>query len=125
MNYALFERLCGEKGTNPTALARKLGLSKGNTSNWKNGGNPSVDILCKLADELDCTADSLLGREENHVTSSWSLVSIPELSEVEEMLVSDFRSLTDQGRDYIKQQMFIAKEVYKKEDFSATNLNAG
>ncbi len=65
MNYSLFEKLCKDKGTTPTALSKKLGLSKGNTSNWKNGGNPSVDILCKLADELNCTTDELLGRESS------------------------------------------------------------
>lgn len=65
MNYLLFEKLCKDKGTTPTAISKKLGLSKGNTSNWKNGGNPSVDILCRLADELNCTTDDLLGRDNN------------------------------------------------------------
>ena len=56
--------LCDKKGTTPTAVALKLGLSKGNTSSWKKGGNPSADILMKLADELNCTTDLLLGRAE-------------------------------------------------------------
>lgn len=62
MNYSLFEELCKTNNTTPTALSKKIGLSKGNTSNWKSGGNPSVDILCKIADELNCTTDALLGR---------------------------------------------------------------
>lgn len=65
MDYSAFNALCTQNGTTPTALALKLGLSKGNTSSWKKGGNPSADILIKLADELNCTVDVLLGRKEN------------------------------------------------------------
>lgn len=61
--------LCDKKGTTPTAVALKLGLSKGNTSSWKKGGNPSADILMKLADELNCTTDLLLGRVEKEPTN--------------------------------------------------------
>ncbi|MGN1101199.1 MAG: helix-turn-helix domain-containing protein [Huintestinicola sp.] len=64
MDYSVFSMLCTKNGTTPTALALKLGLSKGNTSSWKKGGNPSVDILIKLADELNCTTDLLLDREK-------------------------------------------------------------
>ena len=63
MNYLLFEELCKSNGTTRAALSRKLGISKSNMNNWKNGSNPSVEVLCKLADELNCTTDSLLGRE--------------------------------------------------------------
>lgn len=64
MNYAAFEKLCKEKGTTPTALSLKLGLSKGNTTSWKNGGNPSVEILTQLSVELNCTTDYLLGLDD-------------------------------------------------------------
>ena len=63
MNYLLFEELCKRNGTTPSALSKRLGLSKGNTTSWKNGGNPSVEVLCKIADELNCTTDCLLGRK--------------------------------------------------------------
>lgn len=64
MNYDLFEVLCRKNNTTPTALTNKLGLSKGNSSSWKKGGNPSADVLIKLADELNCTTDELLGRNK-------------------------------------------------------------
>lgn len=64
MNYDLFEVLCRKNNTTPTALTNKLGLSKGNSSSWKKGGNPSADVLVKLADELNCTTDELLGRNK-------------------------------------------------------------
>lgn len=64
MNYDLFEALCRAKNTTPTAITNKLGLSKGNSSSWKKGGNPSAEVLLKLADELNCTTDELLGRKK-------------------------------------------------------------
>ena len=85
MNYAVFDNLCKEKGTTPTALSKKLGLSKGNTSSWKKGGNPSVDILIIIADELDCTTNKLLGIERDS--------NISELSTEEKILLTYFRVL--------------------------------
>ena len=32
MNYLLFEEICKTNNTTPTALSKKIGLSKGNTS---------------------------------------------------------------------------------------------
>jgi len=60
VNYDKFADICRLKGTTPTALTFKLGLSKGNASNWKKGGNPSVDILLKISKVLDCSIDYLL-----------------------------------------------------------------
>lgn len=62
MDYVTFDKLCKANGTSATALALKLGLSKGNTTSWRKGGNPSAEILIKMADELNCTVDILLGR---------------------------------------------------------------
>lgn len=92
MNYSLFEELCKKNRTNPTALSKKIGLSKGNTSNWKNGGNPSVDILCKIADELDCTTDALLGREENQTIK---------LMTDEQELLDNYRHLADEDKNEV------------------------
>lgn len=93
MNYAVFEQLCKAKGTTPTALSKKLGLSKGNTSSWKKGGNPSVDVLIKLADELNCTTDILLGIENRSRDK--------ELSQEEKLLLSYFRTLEDVDKGII------------------------
>lgn len=76
MNYAAFNNRCTEMGTTPTAISQKIGLKKGNATNWSKGGNPSVDVLMKLAVELNCSTDYLLGldelpnRKENFVLST-------------------------------------------------------
>lgn len=91
MNYLFFERKCKECGTTPTALSSKLGLSKGNASNWKKGGNPSVEVLIKIADELNCTVDSLLGRE---LTQKATELPNRQLTESESDMLENFRQLT-------------------------------
>ena len=63
VDYVRFEEMCKKKGTSPTAVTLNLGLSKGNATSWKNRGNPSVDILIKIAKELECSTDYLLGLE--------------------------------------------------------------
>lgn len=70
MNYNIFEALCRANNTTPTALTNKLGLSKGNSSSWKKGGNPSAEVLMKIADELNCTTDELLGRQVENIEES-------------------------------------------------------
>ncbi len=73
MNYDGFVQLCKDNGTTPTALTQKLGLSKGNTSSWKKGGNPSVDVLVQLSVELNCTTDYLLGLTPKSTPAKTSL----------------------------------------------------
>lgn len=63
MDYLRLEELCKEKNISASKLAEKVGVSKGNTSTWKKGGNPSLEVLCRMAEELDCTIDYLLGNE--------------------------------------------------------------
>lgn len=88
MDYVAFDKLCKENKTTVTAVALKLGLSKGNTSSWKKGGNPSAEILIKIADELNCTVDTLLGRNK----------PVSSLSEDETSLIQNFNKLNDKDK---------------------------
>ena len=104
MNYTVFENLCKEKGTNPTALSLKLGLSKGNTTSWKKGGNPSVEVLMQIADELNCTTDYLLTGKEKSPKS--------ELSDLELELLEKFNSLKEIDKGRILGRMDIILDEY-------------
>ncbi len=66
MNYNNFKNLCNIKCTTPNAIAKKIGLSNSVAAKWKKGVSPTGAVLSKLADELDCSVDYLLGREENN-----------------------------------------------------------
>lgn len=80
MNYDAFKQKCKEKGYSASRLVTELGISKSNITNWKNGGNPSYDILIKMAQTLECSVGYLLGTEdESHgagATVSHALRSI-------------------------------------------------
>lgn len=79
---------------------------------------PSSDIVVQLAEFLEVSTDHLLvGKKTTPDAFS--------LDDIEQKLISDFRSLSSQGQDYIRQQMFMAREVYKKEDIPQSNLNVG
>ncbi len=104
MDYAVFDKLCKEKNTTPTALALKLGLSKGNTSSWKKGGNPSADVLIKIADELDCTIDLLLGRLKKR-----SLLD--KLSDDEQELVDIYKNLSTMNKGRLRERAEMLAEL--------------
>lgn len=79
---------------------------------------PSSDVVVQLAEFLEVSTDYLLvGKKTTPDAFS--------LDDIEQKLISDFRSLSSQGQDYIRQQMFMAREVYKKEDIPQSNLNVG
>ena len=117
--YEQLKKACKEKGTSVTATLKKIGVGTANGTYWKNGSVPSSDIVIQLAEFLDVSTDYLLiGKEAESKTTVI-------LSDIEEKLINDFRNLSPQGQDYIRQQMFMAREVYKKQDLPQADLNAG
>ena len=56
MDFATnFRRICHEKGTTPTSVCLKLGLSSSKVNLWNNGSLPKQPILVKLAEALECS----------------------------------------------------------------------
>lgn len=116
MFYEIFEKTCRKNGISPTATLKKLKISTSKLTAWKNGSMPNSEFLIPISEFLGVSIDYLLTGKE---------YSTNELDEIETKLISDFRSLSQQGQDYIRQQMFIAREVYKKENLSQANMNTG
>ena len=57
-------------------LAKTIGVTKQSVSNWENDNiQPSIEMLCRIADALSVTADYLLGRDEKRY------IEVTELSE--------------------------------------------
>ena len=125
MFYNQLKQACKENGTSITAVLKKIGIGTANGTYWKNGSIPSSDIVVQLSEFLNVSTDYLL----KGVDSSAQQLCLPEneqeLTDIEEKLLRDFRSLSQQGQDYIRQQMFIAREVYKNDNLPQSNLNAG
>lgn len=62
------KQACSDRGTTVTALLRKLNVSKGNITSWNNGGVPSAKLLSRIAGELGCSLDYLLGQKQAPAT---------------------------------------------------------
>lgn len=57
------KRLMQNKKINQAQLAENVGVSQSFISYMMHGyKKPSVELLCRIARELDCTTDELLGR---------------------------------------------------------------
>ncbi|MDE7279928.1 MAG: hypothetical protein K2N26_09420, partial [Oscillospiraceae bacterium] len=100
-------QICSEKGTTPTAVALKLGLSRGNVASWRKGCDPSINILTQLVVELNCSADYLLGLD----TEPNRKGSLPMLSKNEKECLYKFRRLndTEQGKILERMEMLLEK----------------
>lgn len=97
------------------SLLDYLEVSNSTFSDWKSKKSESyIKHLIKIADFFDVSIDYLV-YGENAVR----------LTEAEEKLITDFRNLSPQGQEYILQQMFMAKEVYKKQNISQASVDAG
>ncbi len=65
MFYQRVLTLCEKQGITMTQLVLRLGLSRSNVTNWKNGCIPRIDKIDKIAAFFHVSADYLLGKTEN------------------------------------------------------------
>lgn len=89
MFFEQLKRLCALKGTTPTALVKRLGLSPSNVTTWKNGTSPKLDVLEKLAAGLDVPVNAFLGAD---------VQPEPALQPDEEELLETYRQLGKSGK---------------------------
>lgn len=65
MFYERLQKVCKDRGTTITAVAKTLNLSTGSGTNWKNGKMPSVDVAKQIADYLKVSMDYLMSDTED------------------------------------------------------------
>lgn len=51
-----------EKGTTAKEIAKRTGINEQTIVKWKTS-YPKINLLIKVADELECTLDELIGRQ--------------------------------------------------------------
>lgn len=90
-------------------LGAIVGVSESTISLYENEKRqPDNDTLFRIADYFNVTLDYMFGRGEHIVNSS------DRLSEQEAQLIKAYRDLNQQGREYIRQTMYMALSIYKK-----------
>lgn len=107
MFYEQLYIICQQKGTTPTGLLRKLGLSPSKATAWKNGSIPKQKTLQMLADELGVTTEAFFADEKDDG-----------LSDDEKELLEAFRKL-----DRSKQRQLLGK-AYELQDAQESKSDA-
>ena len=117
MNFSqTLDKMMNERGVTAYKISKETGISDRLIGYWRNGEKlPGAENLLAIANYFGISVDYLL------TGSNFT----DEFNDIETKLVSDYRLLSDQGQEYIQQQMFIAKEIYKKADISDPEVKAG
>lgn len=112
-----FRKYREEKGVTQQFVALSLGVKAPSVNEWESGkSNPNLKNLIALARLLDVSIDRLLGVDTNAPCADDSEI---EWNFDEKKLVEDYRKLSEQGQQFIKQAMSGALAIYKKRsDFS-------
>lgn len=84
-----------ERELSQRALAEKIGCSQKSVDGWeKNQIEPSAGFICAMADVFECTADYLLGREDDF----GYIYPAADFSEQERAIVQRYRALPAEKR---------------------------
>ena len=95
-------RMREEQGYSQNALAKKAGIAYATLNAIERSTkSPSVDTIALLASALGLPVSYLLGEEQKTAMTAQ-----------ERRLVEDFRSLNQQGREYVLQSMAMAVRIY-------------
>lgn len=104
-----------EKNMTQEELAKKINTSRSNIANYENDKNmPSIDILNKLSEILNCTTDYLLGKS--------NIKNTRELDFEEELLniglnMKDYNPPTKEQQEKIEEfAKFVLKDNLKKKE---------
>ena len=95
-NMYRIKQLREEKNLSQRALANLIGASNKAVNFWETGKvEPSAKFICALADVFECTADYLLGREDD----LGNVNVMRELTDDEKLLLSVFSKLSKKQRE--------------------------
>lgn len=106
MFYDIYSELCKRTGEKPYAVAAMAGAkSNSAVAQWQRGSIPRQPVLQKIADHFGVSMEYLLtGKEKAPAREE------PELSEAETMLLSAFRSLTEDQKRLVLQWLSAAAQ---------------
>ena len=109
------DRLMNEINVSAYKISKETGISDRLIGYWRNGDKlPGAENLLTIANYFGISVDYLLNGEDAGLS----------LSNDEKILLETYRQLSQQGKDYIQQTLFLTKEVYKKPDLSEASIKA-
>lgn len=96
----IFIELCASKGVSPSAVCKNIGISAAAFSQWDDNTVPRKVTQQKIADYFGVSVDYLLGKVSSTPDSEWTIKT-----EQEKVLITSFRSTTEEGRQRIIQSV--------------------
>ena len=111
MFYDIYCDLCQKKGLTPSGAAAKIGFNRASITMWKNTGKaPKQDLLLRIAEYFDVSADYLLekapaeaGRHE------------VDLSDVEYAFYGQFKELSDDDKETLMDMVRVMRQRRNRE----------
>jgi transcriptional regulator with XRE-family HTH domain len=102
-----------QQGYSMNALAKKAGIAYATLNAIERSTkSPSIDTISLLSEALNIPISYLLGEKQESAFTAQ-----------EKKLVDDFRSLNQQGRDYVLQTMAMAVRIYlSRQSDSVSNV---
>lgn len=102
-----------KNGYDQKYVALTLGIRAPSVSDWETGKSyPTVENLIKLADLYNVTVDELLGRATSAEIIAMQAAGVS-LDEKHILLL--YRTLSDQGKEYIFQKLLEAQHTMRKD----------
>lgn len=104
-----------QRGLTLEEVGQYVGVGKSTVRKWETGqiANMRRDKIPKLAEVLGTTPSEIIGLYDNaDPPPEKGLV----LSKDEKFLVTSYRGMNDQGKEYVLQTVTMASQIYKKPD---------
>lgn len=101
-------------------IGNYVGVSKSTVKKWETGyiDNMKRDKIALLAEVLQVSPLCILGIDSDYTVEQSSNIV---LDKYEKSLITNYRTLSDQGKEYILQTMNMAVNTYKKDNRSSDN----
>lgn len=108
--------LMNERGLNRKTLSEACGIPYTTIIGFYSKGyeGARMSTIKTLSHYFGVSTDYMIRDEITDPNYGLSPLSSSDLSEDETQLVEDYRNLNDQGQEYIRQTMYMAKQTYKK-----------
>lgn len=110
------KRICKERGTTPTAIMKKWGLSTSKVSAWYEGSLPKQEMLLRLAEELDCSVMDFFADEEDLLPKT-----VKADNEDEEDILRIYRSLSRRAKHEFMSMVY---EFENRKELEGDNTSA-
>lgn len=111
---AILMGLREKAGKSREEVAELLGKSVKTIGHWETGyAQPDANTLFLLCTIYGADLNEAFGFDDTKKFPS-KLDGNINLKEDEQRLIDDYRSLNDQGQEYIRQTMYMTKQTYKK-----------